>query len=374
MKRGFTGLKSSRSVDVPEGEQGFWPSFADMMSSFALIMLFLMLISYLQNLITSNRLIATEYELEEKNVALEEKSTALEEKTVALDMTEDELKQKTDWLTQIQQSLEATEKTLAEMTEESAQKSALLAEQEEQLAAQASSLSEQEEQLAAQQTTLSEQEARLSTQAETLASQETTIAEQKQYLAMTTEELTKLREQMKNIAFLRINIMTKIKENIEASLGSGSTVSIGESGNLILSDGVLFDNNKYDIKPESYDMLNRLTTAFYSFLSEEDNRIYVESIVISGHTDSTGSAETNRNLSANRANAVLTYLLEKNSGILSEYESYFCAAGYGETRPVASNDTASGRAQNRRIEISIILKDESVLEIVEAYLGTEMPQ
>ena len=50
------------------------------------------------------------------------------------------------------------------------------------------------------------------------------------------------------------------------------------------------------------------------------------------------------------------------------------SAGYGETRPVASNATSAGQAQNRRIEISMILKDETVLDIVEQYLALDVPE
>ena len=99
----------------------------------------------------------------------------------------------------------------------------------------------------------------------------------------------------------------------------------------------------------------------------------MDSIVISGHTDSTGSDDTNRTLSTQRANAVLGYLLENGGGKLQQYASYFCAAGYGETRPVATNDTEEGRAQNRRIEISIILKDDSIMDIVDTYLNIDLP-
>ena len=121
-------------------------------------------------------------------------------------------------------------------------------------------------------------------------------------------------------------------------------------------------------------MLNELIDVFSAFLSNENNAKYVDSVVISGHTDSTGTDEDNRKLSTDRANSVLSYLLAGNGGELTPYSGYFCAAGYGETRPVADNSTFLGQAQNRRIEISMILKDESVLDIVDQYLAITVPE
>jgi outer membrane protein OmpA-like peptidoglycan-associated protein len=72
-------------------------------------------------------------------------------------------------------------------------------------------------------------------------------------------------------------------------------------------------------------------------------------IEIAGHTDSDGEDETNIKLSQGRANAVMNYLI--NKGIAS---SRLTAKGYGETQPVAGNDTESGKQQNRRTEVRII--------------------
>lgn len=74
----------------------------------------------------------------------------------------------------------------------------------------------------------------------------------------------------------------------------------------------------------------------------------VSAIIITGHTDSTGSASFNQTLSERRANTVRDYLISRgvNPALLS-------AAGAGENEPVADNETAEGREQNRRVDIDI---------------------
>ena len=71
--------------------------------------------------------------------------------------------------------------------------------------------------------------------------------------------------------------------------------------------------------------------------------------MVSGHTDSTGSADYNLNLSRERASSVASYL--QGQGVKS---SRFEVLGLGSSNPIASNSTADGRAQNRRVEIKII--------------------
>lgn len=317
MKRARRGYKTGRGVEINEGEQGFWPSFADMMSSFALILFFLMLISYLQNLITGNQLISTQDKLAETEKTLSET---------------------------VQQVLSAKDELALVTLDLEDSRQALILQQEE-----------------------------MAKYSATIAGQAVTISEQEAYIAITNEELTRLRSQMQTIALLRLSILDQIKKSIGRTLGDESKVSIGENGSIILSEGLFFDFNSSVIKAESFSLLDELTKAFASFLSDPENAKYVDSIVISGHTDNIGGAARNRELSTDRANAVLDYLLEENGQILSPYAAYFCGAGYGATRPVQSNETELGRSANRRIEISIILKDETVLEIVDAYLAQEMP-
>ncbi len=189
-----------------------------------------------------------------------------------------------------------------------------------------------------------------------------------------SRELLEMRGQMQTIAVLRLSILQQIRDSVAGVMGDATKVSISDNGNIVLNEGVFFDVGSSAIKAEGLPTLNQLIVVFAEFLSDPQNTKYVDSIVISGHTDSTGPEDNNRILSTSRANAVLNYLLANDGGILNPYASYFCAAGYGETRPVASNDTEEGRAQNRRIEISIILRDDSVLDIVNDYLAIEVPE
>ena len=78
-----------------------------------------------------------------------------------------------------------------------------------------------------------------------------------------------------------------------------------------------------------------------------DKTVYVE---IEGHTDNIGSAEHNAKLGEKRAFAVMTYLHEKGGIPLHAMN----AISYGETRPVADNGTAQGRAQNRRVVVRVL--------------------
>ena len=331
MRRQYSGRADSM-VKSAEGEQGFWPSYADMMSAVALILFFLMLLSYIQNLITGNNLQNTQ--------------ELLDDTKTRLASTELELKDTEDSLALTLKQVEDAESELSKVTVDLDRVKLTLAEKEDDLAAQ--------DQL--------------------LSNQAALLQEQEEYMKAASKEILELRGQMQTIAVLRLSILEQIRDSVVKVMGDASKVSIGENGNIVLSEGVFFDVGSSAIKAGAIPTLNQLIDVFQRFLSDPDNVKYVDSVVISGHTDSTGTDENNRVLSTDRANAVLGYLLDNGGGKLQQYASYFCAAGYGETRPVADNETEEGRAQNRRIEISIILKDDSVLDIVESYLDIDVPE
>jgi OOP family OmpA-OmpF porin len=111
--------------------------------------------------------------------------------------------------------------------------------------------------------------------------------------------------------------------------------------------GVHFDFNKSDIRPDSRPILNE---AGEILKENPDVRISVE-----GHTDAIGSDQYNQQLSLRRAEAVFRYLV--NHGIPPERMEVI---GYGKRHPVASNDTDSGRAQNRRVELRVVSQTQEL--------------
>ena len=108
---------------------------------------------------------------------------------------------------------------------------------------------------------------------------------------------------------------------------------------ITLDSGILFDVDKYDLRPEAEEVLKNLAIV----LKEADIKVFE----VDGHTDSDAGDKHNQVLSENRANAVKDFLTSQ--GITAE----ITIKGYGKTRPIASNDTPEGKQKNRRVEIVI---------------------
>jgi len=116
-----------------------------------------------------------------------------------------------------------------------------------------------------------------------------------------------------------------------------------EIGNTVILNNIFFDTNKFDLKDESISELQKLV----DFLTVNPT-LHIE---ISGHTDNVGNNQANQVLSENRAKSVYSYLIQNKIDA-----SRLVYKGYGETQPVAPNDTEEGRKKNRRTEFKIIAK------------------
>jgi len=113
-----------------------------------------------------------------------------------------------------------------------------------------------------------------------------------------------------------------------------------------IREKIQFEYNKADIKEVSFDLLNEIAQVI------KDNP-HIKKIQIEGHASSDGNDAYNMALSDRRAKAVMKYLVDKG-GIDA---ARLVAKGFGETKPIADNETEEGREKNRRVEFNIIEQD-----------------
>jgi outer membrane protein OmpA-like peptidoglycan-associated protein len=143
----------------------------------------------------------------------------------------------------------------------------------------------------------------------------------------------------------RLEAQARIKEQferVERMFGS-EEARVFRQGNTIIMRlvGLEFDSGASQLKPTNFDLLAKVEKAIDVFPRSE--------LIIEGHTDSHGGDDFNQKLSQDRAESVQQYMI--NAMRIPSYR--LIATGYGETRPVASNETATGRQKNRRIDIVI---------------------
>jgi chemotaxis protein MotB len=297
-----------------ENLQHIWPSFADVTSTFALLLFVLVLMAYVRNLMSSKQLAV----YQEQIAGAEKRLSVL---ALDLEKTQREI---------------ATGRTL---------------------------LSASERKLNAQQGII-------------LASQ---------------QELEGLRARLSSIALLRVEVLEKVKRSIEAVLaanpppaappggappgapqpsvaGNGGLVRIGDNGNIIINEGLVFEFNSFALKPSSTPLLDTLSRALEGVLDDPEVREYVDAIVVQGHTDDRGSGSFNRELSAKRANAVVDYVFSANPNLEKKYASYFAASAFSEFRPLDPSENEGAYERNRRIEISVVLKDANVRKLIDQFM------
>lgn len=290
-----------RRLLTEDGTDNFWPSFADLTSTIALILFVLVLLAYIQNLISG------------KN--LERARTQLEQTLVQLQAS--------------QSQISNAERRLAVLSAEIDSREAAL--------------------------TLSRAR----------------IEEQAQVIADSSRELRDVRAKVMGMGVLRLTVLEKVKASLEAQLerrDGSSVATIAENGNIVLDESLLFEYNSHTIKADGSAFLDKLAAAFANVLSDAEVRQNIDVILVQGHTDERGSGAFNRELSARRANAVLNHMFETNETLESNFGRYFASSAYSEFRPVSGEQTEEAFRQNRRIEISVVLKDAGVQEVIDQYL------
>lgn len=137
------------------------------------------------------------------------------------------------------------------------------------------------------------------------------------------------------------NYMDKQAAKIQEDLKGATVERVGEGILITFDSGILFDIDSYALKSETQNNLQRLSTTL--------NKYDDTDVLVLGHTDSTGSDEHNQTLSEQRARSVRSYLIAQQVA-----SSRLSTQGYGESDPLATNETVEGRQQNRRVEVVII--------------------
>lgn len=142
------------------------------------------------------------------------------------------------------------------------------------------------------------------------------------------------------------DIMDRQARDIADDLGKSATVTrVGEGIVVSFDSGLMFDVDSDALRSATRSNLSQLATSLKKYPDTEVN--------ILGHTDATGTHAYNHGLSERRAASVRNHLVAQ--GVTG---SRLMTRGYGETDPVADNDTVEGRQQNRRVEIVIVATDE----------------
>ncbi len=143
----------------------------------------------------------------------------------------------------------------------------------------------------------------------------------------------------------RLEAQARVKEQFEQveKMFSRSEARVFREGNNVILRmvGLSFDSGRSELRQGSFDLLTKVEKAIDVFPRSE--------LVVEGHTDSYGGDESNQRLSQQRAESVQNYMI--NAMRIPSYR--IIATGFGETNPVANNETESGRARNRRIDIVI---------------------
>ena len=204
--------------------------------------------------------------------------------------------------------------------------------------AQQSQLDAQKSQMAAQQSQLeAQQQAAQRAQADADRAKAEAATADAEARARAAREAQDAAEKNSQLAAQQVE---QSRERLKKQLNQVLQTTETARGLIVNMPDVLFDFNKYDLKPEAREKLAKVSGILLAY---PDLKTQVE-----GHTDNVGSEEYNQKLSEERAGTVRSYLVTQ-----SVQEANVSSMGFGKTKPIADNSTNAGRAKNRRVELVV---------------------
>ena len=311
-------MKAMRRIYSEQEEEHYWPSFTDVMSSLVFVLFFFIVILFIKQIMSAK---AWDNQLAQVTASLTEKQSLLKGAENDLDNATRELDQK-------RQDMSGLEKSLADRE---------------------ARINQLQGQLSKDQKSLSQKES----------------------------ELSNVKSQLQEISVLRLSLLEEVKFSIQAELGSSfktggePLVTIDDNANLVIQSSLLFAKGSSDISENGRKTLRQFSLAFNKILSSTSVRKNIDSIIISGYADSDDTYQNNYALSCDRAVAVITTMMKENPSLEKNYGEFFQASGYSEFRPLVRETNEASKAKNRRIQISINIKDSNIQEIINDYMSMQ---
>ena len=297
-------------------EESFWPSFTDVMSSLVFVLFLFIIIMVIRQIVNAS---VWDTRLLKADQALADKQRQLEVLNSSLESVSRELDAKMERLEDLESALGDKEAEIESLMGQLEQDRAALSQKE--------------------------------------------------------SELAEVRSRLREISVLRLSILEQVKASIEKELGTVISsdgeplVAIDDNANLVINSSLLFDKGSSRISPSGHRLLAKFALAFERILGDPETRKNIDSIIVSGYADSDDTFDYNYNLSCQRAIAVIVSMMKSNPVLETAYGAYFQASGFSEFRPVALGDDEAAKSKNRRIQISINIKDENIQKIINDYMS-----
>ena len=320
-------IHNRRASRGSAGGGASWISYSDMMA--ALLLIFVLILSY---------------SLYQYFSMLETKTRELDAQAVQLNLAQDELAEKEKTLIIIQADLDTLRDTLTAKEEELDAANLILINKEEELKNLQSVLALKQADLDAATAKLEEQQ-----------------------LALTA--------QVRRIDDL-IGIRTVMIQDLSTSLAAANLKATVDpnNGDIILDSTVFFDTAKSTIKEEGQELLNSFIPVYLDVLLREEYADYLGEIIIEGHTDSSGSYNTNLKLSQDRALQVALYCLNMPSLTSAQkhrLQQILTAKGRSYADLVYNADGTENAEASRRVEFKFSLKDTEMIEEMNRILSSD---